>query len=85
MGQITLILGLGLLLTGASTVLAVPDGRYARPELIIQPEELKDLIDRKTPHIRIIDVRQTLKYLAGHILRAIQVCRPPGEKGVFLK
>jgi thiosulfate/3-mercaptopyruvate sulfurtransferase len=79
MGQATLILGLGLLLAGASTVLAVPDGRYAHPELIIQPEALKDLIDRKDPNIRIIDVRQTLKYLTGHIPGAVQVWRPDIE------
>lgn len=72
MGQATLILGLGLLLTGASTALAVPDGRYAHPELVIQPEELKAHIDQKAPNIRIIDVRQTLKYLAGHIPGAVR-------------
>ncbi|MBS3905962.1 MAG: sulfurtransferase [Syntrophaceae bacterium] len=47
-----------------------------RPELLIQPEELKPLIDRKAPDIRVIDVREKIKYLAGHIPGAVNVWRP---------
>lgn len=56
--------------------LAVPNGGYARPELLIQPEELKSLIDQKDPEIRIIDVREKIKYLAGHIPGAVNIWRP---------
>jgi len=58
------------------TVLGVPNGGYARPELLIQPEELKALIDKKDPEIRIIDVREKIKYLAGHIPGAVHIWRP---------
>ena len=51
---------------------AIPNGGYANPEVIIQPEELKSLIDRKDPNIRIIDVRSAHSlvslYLAGYPL-----------------
>lgn len=57
-------------------VKAIPNGGYARPELLIQPEELKTLIDRKAPDIRVIDVREKIKYLAGHIPGAVNVWRP---------
>ncbi|RPJ04678.1 MAG: sulfurtransferase [Deltaproteobacteria bacterium] len=55
---------------------AIPNGGYARPELIIQPEELKSLMDKKDPYIRIIDVREKLKYLVGHIPGAVHIWRP---------
>jgi thiosulfate/3-mercaptopyruvate sulfurtransferase len=58
------------------TVLGVPNGGYARPELLIQPEELKALIDKKDPEIRIIDVREKIKYHAGHIPGAVNIWRP---------
>lgn len=54
----------------------IPNGGYSRPELLIQPEELKALIDRKDPHIRIIDVREKVKYLSGHIPAAVHIWRP---------
>jgi thiosulfate/3-mercaptopyruvate sulfurtransferase len=54
---------------------AIPHGGYAHPELLIQPEELRDLIERKVSHIRIIDVRDTPQYLIGHIPWAVQVWR----------
>ncbi|MCX8118479.1 MAG: rhodanese-like domain-containing protein [Desulfobacterota bacterium] len=59
-----------------SSAFAVPNGGYARPELIIQPEELKALIDRRVPELRIIDVREKIKYLAGHIPGAVNIWRP---------
>lgn len=52
---------------------AIPNGGYAHPEILIQPEELKVLIDKKDPHIQIIDIREKLKYLAGHIPRFIWI------------
>ncbi len=55
---------------------AIPKGGYAHPEVLIQPEELKILIDKRDPRIRIIDVREKLKYLAGHLPGAVQVWRP---------
>ncbi len=58
------------------TVHAIPNGGYAHPEVLIQPEELNILIDKKDPQIRIIDIREKLKYLAGHLPRAIHVWRP---------
>lgn len=58
------------------TVLGVPNGGYARPELLIQPEELKALVEKKNPEIRIIDVREKIKYLAGHIPGAVNIWRP---------
>jgi hypothetical protein len=45
-----------LLILAGQPAQAVPNGGYAHPETIIQPEELKSLIDRKDPNIRIIDV-----------------------------
>jgi thiosulfate/3-mercaptopyruvate sulfurtransferase len=58
------------------TAHAIPNGGYARPEVLIQPEELKILIDKKDFSIRIIDIREKLKYLAGHIPGAVHVWRP---------
>ncbi len=65
-----------LLLIFVPTALTIPNGGYSRPELLIQPEELKVLIDRKDPDIRIIDVREKIKYLAGHIPGAVNIWRP---------
>lgn len=64
------------LIVSSQMALAIPNGGYARPELLIQPEELKALIDRKDPDIRIIDVREKIKYLAGHIPGAVNIWRP---------
>lgn len=71
----TLYVVLGLLIS-SQIALAIPNGGYARPELLIQPEELKALIDRKDIDIRIIDVRERIKYLAGHIPGAVNIWRP---------
>lgn len=76
-GLIPLVSILGLIFVLSGTVQAVPNGGYARPEVLIQPEELKALIiDKKDPNIRIIDIREKLKYLAGHIPDAVHVWRP---------
>ena len=76
-GLAIFILAFGLILmTAGRTAQAVPNGGYAHPEVLIQPEELKALIDKKDPNLRIIDIREKLKYLAGHIPGAVQVWRP---------
>jgi len=69
-----LLLGLILLLM-PGPARAVPDGGYAHPEILIQAEELKALIDAKAPYIRIIDVRHNAKYYLGHIPGAQQLWR----------
>jgi thiosulfate/3-mercaptopyruvate sulfurtransferase len=61
------------------TAQAVPNGGYTHPEILIQPEELKALLEKKDPSIRIIDVREKLQYLAGHIPGAVQIWRPDLE------
>ncbi len=65
-----------LLIFLGQTVHAIPNGGYAHPEVLIQPEELKAVIDKKDPHIRMIDIREKLKYLAGHLPGAVHVWRP---------
>ena len=69
------ILVLFLLLVGQKAR-AIPNGGYVRPELLIQSEELKVLIDKKEPNLRIIDIREKLKYLAGHVPGAVHLWRP---------
>jgi len=75
-GLILTVVILGFILIIAEAVQAVPNGGYARPEVLIQPEELKVLIDKKAPNIRIIDIREKLKYLAGHLPGAVHIWRP---------
>jgi thiosulfate/3-mercaptopyruvate sulfurtransferase len=71
---------LGLFLMSLThTAQAVPNGGYAHPEIIIQPEELKSLVEKKDLNIRIIDVRERLQYLRDHIPGAVQVWRPDIE------
>ena len=69
------VFGLAFMFLGP-TAHAIPNGGYARPEVLIQPEELKILIDKKDFSIRIIEIREKLKYLAGHIPGAVHVWRP---------
>jgi len=77
---ITFGMALGLIpLIIGQTAEAIPNGHYAHPEVIVQPEELKALIDRKDPGIRIIDVRERLQYVMGHIPSAVQIWRPDIE------
>jgi len=72
---LTLISPFVLLIPG-QMALAIPSGGYMRSELLIQPEDLKSLIDRKDPDIRVIDVREKIKYLAGHVPGAVNIWRP---------
>jgi thiosulfate/3-mercaptopyruvate sulfurtransferase len=71
---LTLVWGLVLVLAGGAAY-AVPQGGYAHPEILIQPEELKALVDEKNPALKIIDVRHEVKYYLGHIPGAVQVWR----------
>ncbi|MGQ9646816.1 MAG: sulfurtransferase [Thermodesulfobacteriota bacterium] len=73
---VPLISVFGLMFLLSVEVKAIPNGGYARPELLIQPEELKTQIDRKAWDIRVIDIREKIKYLAGHIPGAINIWRP---------
>lgn len=71
------VLTLSLLsIIAGQTTQAVPNGGYARPGILIQPEELKALIEKKDPGIRIIDIREKVKYLSGHVPGAVHVWRP---------
>jgi len=70
------LLATSAIVTSGGLTMAVPKGDYARPELLIEPQELKDLLDRKEPSIRVIDIRDRLKYHAGHIPGALHVWRP---------
>lgn len=73
-------LSAGILLAGlAPAVQAVPSGGYARPELLIQSGELKALIEAKAPNVRIIDIRDNVQYLLGHVPGAVHVWRPDIE------
>jgi thiosulfate/3-mercaptopyruvate sulfurtransferase len=59
-----------------STARAVPQGGYAPGDVLIQAEELKALLEEKTPLVKVIDVRHKAKYYLGHVPGAIQVWRP---------
>jgi len=73
---LALTVALGLALgPGGPAAHAVPQGGYAHGEVLIQPEELKTLIDQKEPALKIIDVRHEVKYYLGHIPGAVQVWR----------
>lgn len=75
-GFTLILISVLVLLISGQLALAIPNGGYMRPELLIQPEDLKALVDRKDPEIRIIDVREKIKYLAGHIPGAVNIWRP---------
>jgi len=74
--SLALTAALGLTLEpGGRAAHAVPQGGYARGEVLIQPEELKALLDRNDPTLKVIDVRHEIKYYLGHIPGAVQVWR----------
>jgi len=75
-GFTLILISVFVLLISGQLALAIPNGGYMRSELLIQPEDLKSLIDRKDSDIRIIDVREKIKYLAGHIPGAVNIWRP---------
>jgi thiosulfate/3-mercaptopyruvate sulfurtransferase len=64
-----------IFMIASQTAWAVPNGGYTHPEVLIQPEGLKTLTDKKDPNIRIIDFREKLKYVAGHIPGAVHIWR----------
>ncbi|MEW6659664.1 MAG: rhodanese-like domain-containing protein [Thermodesulfobacteriota bacterium] len=76
---LTLLSSALFLLLTVGQASGVPQGGYAPPEMLIQPEELKALLDRKAPNLRIIDVRHKAKYYLGHIPGALEVWRPDLE------
>ena len=63
----------------AQATRAIPNGGYAHSKILIQPEELKILVEKKDPTLQIIDVREKPQYLSGHIPGAVQVWRPDIE------
>jgi thiosulfate/3-mercaptopyruvate sulfurtransferase len=75
MGSLAWAFGFAFMISGPPAH-AIPNGGYSHSEVLIQPEELKVLIDKEDPHIRIIDIREKLKYLASHIPGAVHVWRP---------
>ena len=78
--QIALVSTLVLfIMSTAQTTRAIPNGGYAHPEILIQPDELKILVEKKDPTAQIIDVREKPQYLSGHIPGAVQVWRPDIE------
>ena len=46
---------------------------FSNPELLISAAELNSLIESENPDLRIIDVRNSAKYLLGHLPDAVQV------------
>jgi len=76
-GPVLLLLTLWFVLAQmAGQAPGVPQGGYAHPEALMQPEELKAALDRQDPHLRIIDVRHKAKYYLGHVPGAQQIWRP---------
>jgi thiosulfate/3-mercaptopyruvate sulfurtransferase len=73
---LSLMLSLALFLMAMSQITqAVPNGGYAHPEILIQPTELKVLIDKQDSNFRIVDIREKGKYLAGHVPGAVHIWR----------
>jgi 3-mercaptopyruvate sulfurtransferase SseA len=56
-----------------------PSGDEAPPRVLIQAGEVKDLIEKKVPDLRIIDFRPLTKYYLGHIPGAIHLWLPETE------
>lgn len=52
----------------------VDEQNYARPEMLIDVAELKEIYN--DPNVRILDIRQPAKYILGHIPNAVNVWRP---------
>src|SRR4030066_712418 len=68
--------GICLVMVLSRITQAVPNGGYAHSEILIQPEELKALIDKQDSNLRIIDIREKVKYHSGHVPGAVHVWRP---------
>src|SRR4030066_2106249 len=70
------LFGILLVMVLSRITQAVPNGGYTHPEILIQPEELKALIDKQDSNLRIIDIREKVKYHSGHVPGAVHVWRP---------
>jgi thiosulfate/3-mercaptopyruvate sulfurtransferase len=75
-GWLVVILALAWIMVWPAGVWTRPQGDYAHPEILLQAEDLKALLDRKDSDLRIIDFRHKAKYYLGHIPGAIQIWRP---------
>jgi thiosulfate/3-mercaptopyruvate sulfurtransferase len=78
LGVLVLTISLTFFMAG-QTAQAVPNGGYAHPEILIQPEELRAMIGKKEPRLRVIDIREKVKYVSGHIPGAVHMWRPDIE------
>jgi len=76
---LTLLLAWIALALGPHLAGAVPLNQYAQSPVLIRAEELKTLIDKQDPDLRLIDFRHKAKYYLGHIPGAIQMWRPATE------
>jgi thiosulfate/3-mercaptopyruvate sulfurtransferase len=56
-----------------------PSADEVPPGVLIKAEPLKVLIDKKAPHLRVIDFRPLTNYYLGHIPGAIHLWRPETE------
>ncbi len=56
-----------------------PSADEVPPGVLIKAEPLKVLIDKKAPHLRVIDFRPLTNYYLGHIPGAINLWRPETE------
>ncbi|MGA7563089.1 MAG: rhodanese-like domain-containing protein [Desulfobaccales bacterium] len=56
-----------------------PSADEVPPGVLIKAEPLKVLIDKKAPHLRVIDFRPLANYYLGHIPGAIHLWRPETE------
>ncbi|KUO51642.1 MAG: hypothetical protein APF76_13445 [Desulfitibacter sp. BRH_c19] len=78
---VVLLLVLSLLAVGCGQKQApsvtVDEQEYARPEMLVDVEELKEIVD--DPNVAILDIRAQAKYILGHIPGAINVWRPEYE------
>ncbi|WP_035268439.1 sulfurtransferase [Desulfitibacter alkalitolerans] len=78
---VVLLLVLSLLAVGCGQKQApsvtVDEQNYARPEMLVDVEELKGLVD--DPNVAILDIRTPAKYVLGHVPNAINVWRPDYE------
>lgn len=81
---VVMLLVLSLLAIGCgqkeAPSVTVDEQSYARPEMLVDVEELKGLLD--DPDVAILDIRAQAKYILGHIPNAINVWRPDYEAPV---
>jgi len=66
------IFGLTMITVG-QTAQAIANGGYTHAAVMIQPDELKDFLNKRDPNIRIIDIHGKREYPSGHIPGAVHV------------